>query len=270
MIKARRVFLVSHGSSDPRSWQGLQNLVQTVQVAYPHWQVGGGCLEGQDQSLAAQLVAFSQVSSPDPQTKSLENNENKIYVMPLFLLAGVHTTVDIPAQVQEAQAKLLPTIDLEILPHLGAHPDLPQIRSDIFQQGEQKCRHIPTHKTQTTPQRLLLAHGSRRESANAGIMALAAKVSASAGFWAAAPFWEDLLNQWHNEGITQVLILPYFLLAGGITEIIASKVNTNQLNTNQADVSQVNDSHPWAAMHLELLPLPFSAATIIRLLNAIT
>ncbi|MFN5856159.1 MAG: sirohydrochlorin chelatase [Pseudanabaenaceae cyanobacterium] len=257
MTKSVRVFLVTHGSSDPRSWHGLQNLVQAVQGAYPHWQVGGGCLEGQAQTLAEQLITFTQVTfrsmppSADPTT-------GKIYVVPLFLLAGVHTMVDIPEQLQEAQTKLPPSIDLEVLPHLGAHPDLPQILGAIFQAGEQNFpQGFPINDNDLnkySTKRLIVAHGSRRPGANQGIVELAAQVDASASFWAAAPSWEEQLNQWHQEGIQQVMVLPYFLIPGGITEIIASKIN---------------GCNGWSSMNLKLLPLPFSSDTIIKLLNSL-
>ncbi|MEI6428431.1 MAG: CbiX/SirB N-terminal domain-containing protein [Pseudanabaena sp. ELA607] len=254
----RRIFLVTHGSSDPRSWDALQNLVQAVQAAYPHWQIGGGCLEGQPQTLAQQMITFSETSFSESTFRQTAGHQvtfnqgkttGKIHVVPLFLLSGTHVMVDIPEQVQQAKASLISLnrdLDLEILPYLGAHPELPAVLATNFLS---QAAPAPDSK------RLLIAHGSRRQSANEGIRQLAAQVNATASFWAATPSWEEQLHLWQNEGVKNVVILPYFLVAGGITEIIASKVN-NPLNL-------------CPDLHLELLPLPFSAETIIMLINSL-
>ena len=96
-MNAAALFFVTHGSSDRRSWLALQNLI-TVARSLSDRHISGGCLEGQPLTLAQQLVQFADEVS--------QCGGSQIIILPLFLLAGVHVSEDIPAEVAIAQSKL--------------------------------------------------------------------------------------------------------------------------------------------------------------------
>ena len=131
-MKAAALFLVTHGSSDRRSWITLQNLV-TVARSQSELYISGGCLEGQELSLSQQLEKFA--------TEVIQVGISEIVILPLFLLEGVHVSDDIPKQVAIAQSNLqiifpdlLPNkFIFRTLPHLGTASQIPSLLLQHFE-----------------------------------------------------------------------------------------------------------------------------------------
>lgn len=160
--------------------------------------VGTACLEVGAVPLHQQIVAFSQ--------RAQAAGIDRVRVIPLFLLAGVHVMEDIPAEVDLAR-QALPGLTLEVCSHLGNHPGL---------QG------LLRHKLRTTATEalILLSHGSRRPGGNAPIYALAQGLGGTAAFWAVAPSLDTQVIHYMQSGVQRVAILPYFLFAGSTTDAI--------------------------------------------------
>ncbi len=160
--------------------------------------VGTACLEVGAVPLHQQIIAFSR--------RARAAGVQRLRVVPLFLLAGVHVMDDIPAEIEQARQGL-PDLTLELCPHLGSHPG----SSELLR-----------HQLRATAAEtlVLLAHGSRRPGGNAPIAALAQSLGGSAAFWAVAPSLESEVIRHMQSGVQRVAILPYFLFAGSTTDAI--------------------------------------------------
>ncbi|MEB3228965.1 MAG: sirohydrochlorin chelatase, partial [Synechocystis sp.] len=146
-------------------------------------------------------------------------------ILPLFLSPGVHVCDDLPTEVNQAQMKLGSRCQLTLLPHLGSLPALPAFLAHCFEQ----------YQTQPQAQRLLLAHGSRRTGGNTAIANVAQSLNAQVAFWKTEPSLGQALSRFSLPA--QVVILPYFLFAGGITDLIQTQIQ--QLRTQYPELDLI-------------------------------
>ncbi|NUN64653.1 hypothetical protein HCU40_07795 [Pseudanabaena biceps] len=232
-MNAVALFYVTHGSSDRRSWLALQNILTVARSPifgdkFPL--IGGGCLEGQELSLSQQLAQFA--------TEVIKAGGAEIVILPLFLLEGVHVSADIPEEVTISQNQFTGEIKFRIAPHLGTHPQISEVISQHFYKYA---------ANQAEPaSRILVAHGSRREGANQVVENLAHQSQAIAAYWGSEPKIETQIESLLTQNISKIQVLPYFLTEGGITELIAKKI---QQYSDRADI--------------QLLPVPLSETQII-------
>jgi len=237
-MTAAAIFFVTHGSSDRRSWLALQNLV-TVARTHSNHPISGGCLEGQAQSLAQQLEQFADEVMP--------LGIKEIVILPLFLLAGVHVSEDIPHEVAiaqdnvqvKAQTKAQTKLIFRVTSHLGTNSQIPNL---LFQ-------HFQKYRNTANPEKsgqILVSHGSRLSGANQVVEDLATHCQAIAAYWGVEPKIETQVENLLAQGINQINVLPYFLTEGGITEAIARKLDV------YSDRAQI-----------QLLPVPLSDQQII-------
>lgn len=184
--------LASNHSEDGRP------VVPTPRPPVQHPIVGVAALEGGPMPLHEQIVGFGR--------RALAAGICRLRIVPIFLLCGVHVSQDIPAEVAQA-AVALPDLALEVCDHLGSHPGLtPLLRHRVGTTGAEGW--------------ILLSHGSRRPGGNQAIQALAAGLGGMAAFWSVAPNLEQQVIQLMQQGVQQLTIMPYFLFAGGITDVI--------------------------------------------------
>lgn len=136
--------LVTHGSRDLRPGLAMQELAIALKNLGV---VGIADLELSAQPLSVQIQAFAEYAS--------DLGYKRIVVSPLFLLAGVHVMEDIPTQVEIARVELKHkiNIDIDVKTHFGADPRI----EDLV---KSKYHHL--NSLNTSPQPILLAHGSRR------------------------------------------------------------------------------------------------------------
>jgi len=230
-MNATALFLVTHGSSDRRSWLALQNFVAVARSRknkygddYDNRYISGGCLEGQELNLSQQLEQFATEVIPD--------RVSEIVILPLFLLEGVHVSEDIPEQVAIAESKLTDKLAekftaqfpdrsiFRIMPHVGTDKEIPSLLLQHFEKYSEK-----SEKSNSEPQgRILIAHGSRRLGANQVVEDLAMRSQAIAAYWGVEPKIETQVENLLAQGISKINVLPYFLTEGGITEAIANKL----------------------------------------------
>lgn len=219
-------FLVYHGSSDPRPHKAATELARIFSEKINHVQtlsswvtyspsvpglsnptvppVGVAVLEGSI-PLHQQLGQFVQSLSESPAgSPAIE----KVIILPLFLLSGVHVMEDIPAEIALARQLLGPTPHLEIASHLGSHAGLAR---------------LVTERMAVSPAEawVLLSHGSRRPGANQGTVLLADRLGALPAYWSVPPQLEARLQELQASGLRQISVFPYFLFQGGITDAIA-------------------------------------------------
>jgi sirohydrochlorin ferrochelatase len=201
--------LIAHGSRDPRPHAALGKLVvlfrelliSFVPKASPAI-VQAGVLELGPTPLEEQIQAMAQ------HTRSL--GYQRVQLVPLFLLPGVHVTEDIPAAIQAAQ-KTVPAIELTLCPYLGTHPGLAALIS-------KRLRPLDVDAW------VLLAHGSRRPGGNAPVEQLATQLQAHPAYWFAGPDLATQVEALVAAGHQRIGILPYFLFSGTTTDGIAQEV----------------------------------------------
>ncbi|MEH2165037.1 MAG: sirohydrochlorin chelatase [Nostoc sp.] len=210
--------LVSHGSRDRRPEVAMQQLAKLVCHKYDNGLnsehlVGIAALEMSPQPLHEQIQQFAKSAFGNRQ---LSQNQNRLKIVPLFLLPGVHVMTDIPAEVALAQQAIDEDIMIELQPYLGSHPNLEKLLT----------KQIATIKAEAW---ILLAHGSRRPGSKETVEAMAASFSAVAAYWAAPPSLESRVKELVAAGYKEIAILPYFLFAGGITDAIAASIEELKL-----------------------------------------
>lgn len=232
--------LVSHGSRDSRpqvamerlSWllsqsqtrtqttlqvptiAGFQGSKSEKNISNPL--VGTACLELAPVPLHEQIREFGD--------RALKYGYNRIEIVPLFLLPGIHVMEDIPAEVAIAQ-KTLGRLKLELKPHLGTHPGLVNLLA----------KKQATTKAEAG---ILLAHGSRRAGAKQPVEAIAEQLGVVSAYWAVPPSLASRVQELVTAGHEQIGIIPYFLFAGGITDAIADSVEQLQGQFPAVDIRQ--------------------------------
>ncbi|MBD2258818.1 sirohydrochlorin chelatase [Pseudanabaena sp. FACHB-2040] len=131
----------------------------------------------------------------------------RVKLVPIFLLRGVHVVEDIPQEVALAREQLAGCMAIDLCTHLGSHSRLGQVL---------KAKVAAT----ASKSWLLLAHGSRQPGGNDSVEALAQSLSANVAFWSVSPDLESQVVQLMQSGCQQITIMPYFLFTGGITDAI--------------------------------------------------
>ena len=185
--------------------------------------IGTACLELSPVPLHEQIKEFG--------AGAIASGYNRLQVVPLFLLPGVHVMEDIPTEVAIAQQALAQELKIALRPHLGTHPGL---------SGLLATQMAATKKADAS---ILLAHGSRRPGYEHPVEAMAKQLGSGAAdicavgrtgvvvsaYWAVPPKLELRVKELVNAGHRQIGILPYFLFAGGITDAIAQSVEELKL-----------------------------------------
>lgn len=146
-----------------------------------------------------------------PEAVAIAPGLNRLQIVPLFLLPGVHVMEDIPVEVGLARQALNSSLTLDIRPHLGAHPGLRRLLANQM-------------NAVSADAWILLSHGSRRPGGNQSVEALATQLGAVSAYWSVPPSLEMRVSALVDAGHRQIGILPYFLFAGGIMDAIAQAV----------------------------------------------
>ena len=156
---------------------------------------------------------------------------NTLKIVPLFLLPGVHVKEDIPRQIAIAQEKINPKINIDLCPYLGSYKGLIKIIETQFSIHPQDAR-------------IIISHGSRRQGGNCSVEAIATQLNANIAYWSIKPSLSEQVNTLAQQGKQNITIVPYFLFAGGITNIIHQQVQQLQ---NSLPQMQINLGNPLGA-----------------------
>lgn len=161
--------------------------------------VGTACLENSPLTLHEQICEFGR--------RAKAAGIEQLKLVPLFLMRGVHVMEDIPAEVSAAQQSLGEGLELSLCPHLGSHTGMTQLLSQKM-------------TTLSSDGHLLVAHGSRRPKGNRKIESLAKHLGATVAYWSTPPDLETQVVNLMQQGCQRLVILPYFLFTGGITDAV--------------------------------------------------
>jgi sirohydrochlorin cobaltochelatase len=234
--------LVAHGSRDPNYQNDLQQLallvsrqlLESLRSQQPYLtssltasiaRTSGGLLTKPEQPLVATACLELSPFSLQEQIECLaldciSKGIKRLKIFPLFLAAGVHLREDLPREVSLARANLRGEIAIELLPHLGCNHNLGRLLQEEF--DRLNCS-----------ERLLLAHGSRRQTAQKSSELLADKLTATIAYRSISPSLAERVTELVAEGATSIAIAPYFLFAGKIGEAIALEVRELQMSFPQ-------------------------------------
>lgn len=167
------------------------------------------CLEFANLSLAESIVEFAR--------RSHQLGYQQVMLLPLFLLPGIHVTVDIPIQIDLAQQILRGQINLKLGSYLGSYSKMVEFLRNKFNSIEPKINQG----------KILLAHGSRH-GGNQPCEVLAKQLRATPAYWSTAPNLAESVEKLVEQGKQNLVILPYFLFTGKITDAIALEVQQLQ------------------------------------------
>jgi sirohydrochlorin ferrochelatase len=205
-------FFITHGSSDARHQRALQKLVEQVATITTEINgknptnlpvfIGSGCLESMSLPLHQQIIEFSR--------ECLVRGYEKLVILPLFLLPGVHVMNDIPTEINLTGTEISQGITLELLPYIGSMPEIIDLINNQGNKLPKQC--------------ILLAHGSRRIGGNEIVENLGKKLGLVPAYWSTSPSLNDRVRELYQRGDRSVGIIPYFLFSGGITEAIAQQM----------------------------------------------
>jgi sirohydrochlorin cobaltochelatase len=200
--------LVSHGSRDPRPQIEIDRLAQQLRL----WLQESALVKSPTLVATAQLELAAtplHVQIGD-FARNCSDEIERVVILPLFLIPGVHVMEDIPTEVALAQREIGNKVKLIVTSFLGADRDF----GNLFAQNR-SCLPI---------QSIILAHGSRRSGGNEIVERLADRLNLKAAYWSVAPSLPDRVAEVIATGATEIGILPYFLFAGGIADAIGTSV----------------------------------------------
>lgn len=250
--------LVAHGSRDPRPQIAMEQLAKLI---YQHKLLDtnkGKTHLAYNKSAANSLtileplvdVAYLELA-PLPLHEQIKQKcdrafacgYDRLQVLPLFLLAGVHVMEDIPQEVAKAREISNPRVAIDLHTHLGTHPGLIELL-------------IRQMANTTAEAWILIAHGSRRPSAKAPIEEIARKLGAFSAYWAIPPKLETRVEKLVIAGYKKIGIVPCFLFAGGITDAISATVDELKIkfsNVNFQLVEPLGASNELANLIINLI-----------------
>ena len=112
------VIILGHGSRSTDADAAIRAIVQGVMKAG---------------TFAVVEHAFLQYVPPSLQdvlARCVDQNVDRIVIVPFFLQAGAHVTRDIPELVERAR-KQYPSVDIIVTGYVGAHPLMARIVEDL-------------------------------------------------------------------------------------------------------------------------------------------
>lgn len=233
--------LVTHGSRDPRPHKALIELASLIRQLM-NAQSKTSCL------LDIASLEFTELSLGDKIANFAQNAHDQGYqqlaIIPLFLSAGVHLTEDIPEAIIKAQHNINVNIDIILTSHLGSYDELILILKDKFESFKSEGR-------------ILLAHGSKKTEGNLIIENYAKTLNVLNAYWSIKPSLEEQVNKLYSQNITNIMIVPYFLFVGGISDRIGEQVK------------QLQQKHPELKIFLDqpLGATPALAQLIVKYLK---
>jgi sirohydrochlorin cobaltochelatase len=195
--------LIAHGSRDPYFAQSVNRVAAACSRSIKAT-VGAAYLELAPTSLQNQITVFAR-----------QLGCQELRILPLFLAPGLHSSIDLPAAIEAAQAELEASCQLVLLDPLG------NSMASILQ---------PIRDTLPTDT-VLLAHGSRH--AGDFLVDLATKLQVTPAYWAILPSTDPeatLTNRVTDlSKSTDIGVLLYFLFPGKTSTAIEAAISELKL-----------------------------------------
>ncbi len=230
MISTSAYLLVVHGSRNLQSQISLKRLSYLIswQLNYLHKQFlcETSTIYYKNVSQVIIVETATLELSKIPLAKKIQQFSLKIKnygiknlkIVPMFLFPGIHVKQDIPLEVSIAHEKVGSYMNLELCPYLGSYKGLIDILSNQFS----ICSQINA--------RIIISHGSNFKDGNNTIETIANRLNAKTAYWGIKPNLSDQINILLKQNKVRIVIIPYFLFRGKITNIIAQQIQKIQDN----------------------------------------
>ena len=112
------VIILGHGSRSTDADAAIRAIVQGVMKA------------GKFAVVEHAFLQYVPPSLQDVLARCVDQNVDRIVIVPFFLQAGAHVTRDIPELVERAR-KQYPSVDIIVTGYVGAHPLMARIVEDL-------------------------------------------------------------------------------------------------------------------------------------------
>ena len=255
-LQSSAYMLVSHGSRDIRTQWAVNKLAEQVYVLLASQNIqasaivesqkanlAGSCLPNfQTGAIATASIALTKMGCPLVETGVLELASiplhqqitqfaaearragcERVKVLPLFLLPGIHATEDMYAEIEQASAVVGDAIAIEQLPYLGSDANLTQLwRSRL--RGEADAR-------------ILFSHGTKQVDGNKRVEQKAEELKATTAYLSVPPYLEEKLELLIIQGQRNITIQPYLLFEGRVIEAMELEVMRLQTRFPQVRLS---------------------------------
>lgn len=208
--------LIQYPETTEKIAQGKPEMVMTLN-SLPVPLIEVAALEFEELSLGERLVTFAQ--------KAIAQGFRRIQILPLFLAPGVHVQQDIPREIAASKQKLGDQVLLELSPYLGKYSAIVPLLREKFE-------------VMPTAARVLVAHGSSLPGVSEYYQNLATELKALMAYWSVEPNLTQQVEALITSGKKQIVIVPYFLFPGKITEALALEVNALQAKYPQVELIQ--------------------------------
>ncbi|MEW6678750.1 MAG: sirohydrochlorin chelatase [Pseudomonadota bacterium] len=208
------VLLVGHGSRDPAGNREIEAFARQWRERRPDWKIDVCFIEFADVLVEAGLARAAR-------------DARRVIVVPLILNAAGHVKMEIPEHIETARARY-PQTEFIYAPHLGACDPILAI---LKRRLHQAMRELDMPDPRTTGV-ILLGRGSSDRMAN-GEVAKMARWLQEAGEHELVdiaftgithPRLERVAQRHARLGMTQLVVLPYYLFTGTLMERIKRQV----------------------------------------------
>jgi sirohydrochlorin cobaltochelatase len=245
--------LISHGSRDPRPQIATSQLAAQLSLQLPAGAVTAPILVATAQLELAATPLHVQIS--DFANRCLASGIDRVAILPLFLIPGIHVMEDIPAEIALAEREIDGKVQLVLTDFLGANVDFRNL--------------FARNRSVLPSQSIILAHGSRRSGSNHLVEQLAHDLDLQPAYWSIAPSLADRVVALVATGATEIGILPYFLFAGGITDAISESIERLRAEYPQVKLilGQPIGNHPELATTISKI---FGSQTSARVNKQLT
>ena len=211
------ILLVGHGSRDPggNGNREVEEFAQRWRERHPDWNIQVSFIEFADRLVEEGLALAAQ-------------DADRVIVVPLILNAAGHVKMELPELVAAARTRF-PATDFVYVPHLGSEAAILAI---LKRRLHQAMHQLDRPDPQTTGV-ILLGRGSSDPMANGEVAKMARWLFEAtrhdlvdiAFTGVTYPRLERTVQRQSLLGMTQIVVLPYYLFTGTLFERIQRQVN---------------------------------------------
>lgn len=208
------ILLVGHGSRAADGNREIEQFVQLWRERQPAWRIEVCFIEFAEPQLDAGLTLAAQ-------------NASRVIVVPLILNAAGHAKMEIPAHIAAARLRH-PATEFVYARHLGAVEPVLHILQRALRSA-MLALDMPDPKTTGV---ILLGRGSSDRVANGEVAKMARWLHEESGHelvdiaftGITHPRLETVVQRHSRIGMTQVVVLPYYLFTGTLIERIQRQI----------------------------------------------
>lgn len=208
------ILLVGHGSRDPAGNQDIETFVQHWREQQATWHI------------EVCYIEFAEVLIAEGLSRAVAHAQ-RVIVVPLFLNAAGHVKMEIPEHIERARLAF-PATDFLYVPHLGAEDSILTV---LKRQLHRAMLALDMPDPSTTGV-IVLGRGTSDRMANGEVAKMARWLyevtdhqQIDIAFTGVThPRLEKVVQQQARLGMTQIVVLPYYLFRGTLIERIKRQV----------------------------------------------